>query len=111
MVGRGKSKVTKLREDVLSRRGMLKKGYGKLAVTDSDVAIPRPLLEPGEDREGKTILMLALERVWNTDIDSLLDPLRSIREVGEKLGIDESTVSKWRLMRGLRSKQATYVLE
>ncbi|KKM83399.1 hypothetical protein LCGC14_1309950 [marine sediment metagenome] len=121
--GRGKSEVTKLREQALSRRGLLKEGYGKLVKEepkDSDntgESNPsggfynlRSDIEDGK-REGKTILMLTLERLFNTDIDSLLDTSRPIKEVGEKLGINESTVSKWRLMRGLRSKQVTYVLE
>lgn len=116
-MGRGKSEVTKLREETLRRRGLLRKGYGKLVRGDAEGGAPVDVVESihgstlPEDREGKTILMLTLERLFNTDIDSLLDTSRPIKEVGEKLGINESTVSKWRLMRGLRSKQVTYVLE
>ena len=103
-MSRGKGEVTKLRERILERRG-LKKAYRR-GLTDETVE-PRRV----KDREGKTILMYILERLHGADIDRLLDMTKPIKTVADNLEIDESTVSKWRLRRGLRDTvEQEYVL-
>lgn len=61
-------------------------------------------LGKGEKEELKTGAMLRLERKHGKSIQELLQVNgESIREVGERLGIDFTTVSKWRVLFGIQS--------
>ena len=113
MGGRGKGEVTKVRESILRKRGLRKGRYGKLD-KEQDQTIKEPI-PCRANRGNKTLLMVTLERLYNSDIDSLLDITKPLKEVAERLVLDESTVSKWRLRRGLRDTikepEHEYVLE
>ena len=95
------SKNERVRRDMLKGRGLTKGRYGKLLDEPKEKLVG--IAAPGLGREGKTPLMLALERIFSLDIDLLLVIRDSEREVADVLGIDETTVSKWRLRRGLRT--------
>lgn len=66
---------------------------------------PRGIEQPGPGRLGKTPLMLALEQIFDSDIDRLL-MAGELGSVASMLGIDKTTVCKWRLKRGLRQTES-----
>ena len=69
--------------------------------------LPPGIAKPGSDgRIGKTALMLALEQVFGTNIDQLLMLHEDEHKVADILGVDNTTVSKWRLKRGLRTTRS-----
>lgn len=51
---------------------------------------------------GKTTLMLAIEARYKRPIEELLDPRLPLAVVSIQLGVEQSTVSKWRKRLGLR---------
>ncbi|KKM82281.1 hypothetical protein LCGC14_1321120 [marine sediment metagenome] len=60
--------------------------------------------EPVEVNHNKTLAMRLLENQFGQTIEYLLDEEQgSLKEVAKTLGIDESTVSKWRLRLGMRT--------
>ena len=78
------------RQSVLKRRGMVRTGRGRVAPT------PKPV----RDRN-KTLAMHLLEQQHGKPIEELI-ATGEIRNVGEALGIDRTTVSLWRKKLGLR---------
>ena len=80
----------RIRQRILKNRGLVRTGQGHLA--------PEPK-EP--DDPNKTLAMRLIEDKHGAPIEELLMQ-GSIKQVGEDLGIDETTVSKWRLRLGLR---------
>ncbi len=80
----------RVRRRILKERGLVRTGQGHLAPETK---------EP--DDPNKTLAMRLIEARLGEPIEELL--MRgSIKQVGEELGIDETTVSKWRLRLGLR---------
>jgi len=94
-VGRGKSAKAKLQEQILRQRGLENRAYKGLATEE----LPPP-------DSGKTLAMRLMEARFGTPIAVLLSP-GTLKEVATFLGIDESTVSKWRLRLGLRSTRVS----
>ncbi len=87
-MGRGKGPRAKLMDTILKRR--LK-------------VVPRA--DEVEDTSySKTLAMRLLEAQFGRTIEFLLSEEQgSLKEVAKTLGIDESTVSKWRLRLGMRT--------
>lgn len=90
-----------LREEVLRRRGLVEGPRGKLRIKP-----PLAGLGPGppEVRPGITARMRLIEITHGKPIEVLL-VRGSVREVGRRLGINYSTVSKWRMKFGLADSQ------
>lgn len=84
----------RIRRDLLKKRGLVRTGYGHIEDKPDVPHDPR-----------KTLAMRLLEAQFDCPIEELL-VLGGIREVGNRLGIDSSTVSKWRLRLGLRNGTA-----
>lgn len=82
----------RLQAQVLKRRGLVPLDYSGLQSTK-----PIPITP------GRTLAMRLIEAQFGVPIEQLLRD-GTLAEVGRVLGIDESTVSKWRLLLGLRSK-------
>lgn len=82
----------RLQDGILKRRGLSPSTQGGLRRTKAPPADPN-----------KTLAMRLLEAQFEVPIEVLLQE-GSLAEVGALLGIDESTVSKWRLVLGLRDR-------
>jgi hypothetical protein len=89
-VARGLGYAARVRRDILKKRDQVQAGRGK--VKDA----PRPKRNPK-----KTALMLLIEAEHGRPIEELITE-GEIAEIGRDLGIDASTVSKWRLRFGIR---------
>ena len=89
-MGRGKGIKARVQESVLKRKGLEPSPSGSLR--------PKPI--PIAD---KTLTMRLLEIQFGEDIDVLIKD-GTIADVADYVGIEESTVSKWRLRLGLRTK-------
>jgi hypothetical protein len=104
---KGKRGLSRLREEVLEKHGLRKGKQGHLRPK-----IGRALIGPKQRRSRhKTALMAALELAFDADIDDLLDLDDSLQVVASKLGLDQSTVSRWRLRRGMREGEDRLVPE
>lgn len=91
-MGRGKGTKARIQEVILRRRGL--------------EVVPRTGLRRGQlpPPDGtKTLTMRLLEAQYGVTIQELIRD-GTIAEVAKSLGIEESTVSKWRLRLGLRTK-------
>jgi len=85
-----------MRQHLLARRGLARVGQGHLESL--------PPLEPAPEFPSdthKTLAMKLVERRFGVPIEELLVE-GMLQEVGTLLGIDQSTVSKWRKLLGLR---------
>ncbi len=83
----------RIRERILKERGLEASSGGGLEVKE----IPDP--------DGlKTLAMRLLEVQFNQPIEELLQ-IGNLVETAKALGIDQSTVSLWRLKLGLRRKK------
>jgi len=80
----------RIRRDILAKRGLERVGKGH--IEDTPTLPPDPC---------KTRLMELLEDKHGLPMETLLI-LGTLEEVGARLGVDQSTVSKWRLRLGLR---------
>ena len=93
----------KVREKILEARGLEKGHYGKLI--EKRVEAVRQGIPP-DTGEGKTRLMRAIEGLLGADIDDLLHAYEGrsdyLERTAKMMGVDQSTVSKWRLRRGFR---------
>lgn len=87
---RGPGFAAKVRRDMLKRRGKVSGGYGKVAPA------PKPVRN-----KVNTLAMHLLEQYHGKSIEELIGT-GEIKDVGDALGIDPSTVSKWRRRIGLR---------
>lgn len=87
---RGKSIRTKIQESILKQRG--------LETVPHTLSKKIKVVTPNT-----TLAMRLLEEQYSTSIESLVKH-GTLKEVSEFLGIDETTVSKWRLRLGLRTK-------
>lgn len=83
-----------LQESILRKRGLRRKGKGKLEPSK---------IEFREDGEGRnlTLAMQLIEAWFNEPIEDLIRE-GPILKVANRLHVDESTISKWRLRLGLR---------
>ena len=79
-----------LRQEILKRRGLAKGRAGHLVQS-----------QPAQLRTDLTTAMQLLELQHGKPIEVLLAPHLSVRLVGRRLGINYSTVSKWRNQLGL----------
>lgn len=86
--GRGKGIKGRIQEGILKRR--------------EEVGVPVGGELPPTD-VNKTLAMRLMEARFNLSIAVLLQQ-GTLEEVAELLGIDQSTVSKWRLRLGLRTQ-------
>ena len=87
-MGRGKGPKAKLQDAILKRRLKI---------------VPRTD-EPDTSPNGKTLAMRLMEKQFGFDITILIAEERgSLALVAKTLGIDQSTVSKWRLRLGMRT--------
>ena len=91
-MGRGKSIKSKVQEAILKGRGLEVAPAGLVKRVHKELS----------DRPSTTLAMRLLEEQYGTSIESLIRH-GTIKEVAEFLGIEESTVSKWRLRLGLRT--------
>lgn len=91
--GRGKGIKAKLQESILRQRGLVSKGRHSGLTVDK--------LPPANGN--KTLAMRLLEGRFGIPITVMLNE-GSLKEVAEFLGVDESTVSKWRLRLKLRTR-------
>lgn len=91
---RGKGVKGRLQEHILRQR--------KLAKGESYKGLTVEELPPSNGN--KTLAMRLMEARFGTPMETLLQSGNLI-EVAEFLGIDQSTVSKWRLRLGLRNRQ------
>jgi len=82
----------RLQDSILKRRGLAPSTQGGLRSS-----------EPAPADPNKTLAMRLLEAQFGVSIEELLQ-YGTLAETGKHLGIDESTVSKWRLALGLRNK-------
>lgn len=80
----------RFRRKLLKDRGLVRTGQGHLE--------PMP---DGPNDPNKTLAMRLIEARLDRQIEDLLSE-GSLKEVATLLGIEESTVSKWRLRLGLR---------
>lgn len=92
-MGRGPGIKRKLQDEILKRRGLERTSKGGLGP-------PQP--PPPDD--SKTLAMRLIEQQHGRPLEELLLD-GSLEEVGATLGIDQSTVSKWRLRLGLRERK------
>ncbi len=81
----------RIRRDLLANRGLERTGKGHVE------AIPTPPSDPH-----KTLIMMLLEDKHGQPMEELL-MAGTLEEVGGTLGVDQSTVSKWRKRLGLRT--------
>ena len=89
IMSRGKSTRTKVQDAILKERGL--------------EVVPGGLVRKVKTPTTNTTLaMRLLEEQYGVPIKSLIEH-GSIKEVAEFLGLEESTVSKWRLRLGLRT--------
>ncbi len=85
------------------------RGEGPKAKLQSAILKRRLRIVPRADEEdkslnGKTLAMRLLEKQFGFDITILISEQRgSLSLVAKTLGIDQSTVSKWRLRLGMRT--------
>lgn len=86
----------RIRADILKRRGLR---VGKYSRIEPDV-VDRQSMNLSTD-PSKTLAMKLIEEALGTDIKEMLAS-GTLGEVAEMLGVDKSTVSKWRLRLGLR---------
>ncbi|KKL04837.1 hypothetical protein LCGC14_2612060 [marine sediment metagenome] len=89
-MARGLGFAEQTRRDMLKRRDKVRAGRGKIAPT------PKPV----RDRN-KTLAMHLLEQLHGKTIEELIGT-GEVRDVGKALGIDYSTISRWRERLGLR---------
>ena len=90
----------RIRADILKRRGLVAKKYGQV----EPVVLP-PIRTPlAGARNGKTLAMRLIEGELNMPIEEVLST-GTLGEVSEMLGVDKSTISKWRLKLGLREER------
>lgn len=89
-MGRGKGIKARVQEAVLKEKGLEPSSSGSLQ--------PKPI-----PIANKTLAMRLLEIQFGEDIDALIKD-GTIADVADYLGIEESTVSKWRLRLGLRTR-------
>lgn len=91
-MGRGKSTRAKVQQAILRERGM---------------ELPTPAVSgrtyPKSENPDTTLTMRLLEEQYGTSIESLIRH-GTLKEVAKFLGIKESTISKWRLRLGLRTR-------
>ena len=87
-----------LRRKILKSRGIA-------TTTTTKKNAPRSL-DKGRVDSRKTLAMLAIEAYWNIPLEELLLD-GSNREVGKRVGISKSTVSKWRKRLGLGEGNGT----
>lgn len=87
---RGPGFAAQVRRDILKHRKKVLKGRGKVADA------PLPVRD-----WNKTLAMHLLEQQHGRSIEELI-ATGEIKEVGEALGIDPTTVSLWRKRLGLR---------
>jgi len=81
-----------LRRRILKKRGLEEHSYGRLVEVDRpDLIIP----------ENRTMRMVRIELEQGKPLEELLMD-GDLNEVANRLGIDFTTVSKWRLRLGLR---------
>ncbi len=98
----------RLQNLVLERRGLTRRPQGRLvpALAQSEIdAIYTPRTQPFVRNRVNpllTISMQLLEYRFNTPIEKLLAPHLPLNVVADRLGIDFTTVSKWRGILGLR---------
>ena len=85
-MGRGKGPKAKIQAAILKKRLRI---------------VPRTD-EPDTTPNSKTLAMRLLEKQFGQSIESLIKE-GSLAEVAKTLGIDESTVSLWRLRLGMRT--------
>jgi len=90
-MGRGKGIKAKLQEQILRQRGLESRDYKGFTPSE---------LPPSDGT--KTLAMRLLEARFGLPIAVMLAD-GSLAEVAEFLGVDQSTVSKWRLRLNLRS--------
>ena len=76
------------------------KKYGQVEPIEP-ASLPRTPLAGA--RNGKTLAMRLIEGELNMPIEEVL-ATGTLGEVSEMLGVDKSTVSKWRLKLGLRER-------
>lgn len=79
---------------ILRRKGLKPGHYRGLKVTELS------------SDSTKTLAMRLLEREFETQIEDLLTKHEGLAATARYLGIDPSTVSKWRLKLGLREPRA-----
>ena len=91
IMGRGLGPKAKIQEAILRGRGL-------------DTPKPRRTLAPAGGMH--TLAMRLLEVQFDSTIEDLIKE-GTIANIAGKLGIDESTVSLWRLKLGLRTKGST----
>ena len=87
---RGPGFKERIRRDVLGKHNLERTGKGHIG------AIPTPPPDPR-----KTLIMRLLEDKHGLPMEELL-LMGDLEEVGEMLGVDQSTISKWRKRLGLR---------
>ena len=88
-MGRGKGPKARIQEAILKKR------HGLRIV---------PLDEPAKVDPRKTLAMRLMEQQHGISIEDLIsEDVGSLATVAKILGIDESTVSKWRLRLGMRT--------
>lgn len=81
----------RIRRDLLAGRGLERTGKGHIE------PVPTPSSDPR-----KTLIMTLLEDKHGLPMETLLIA-GTLEEVGDTLGVDQSTVSKWRKRLGLRA--------
>ena len=79
----------RVQQQILDKRDLDRTGHGHL----------EPKVEPSSDN--KTWAMLLMEQKFGAPIEELISHGSNV-EVGNLLGLDPSTISKWRLRLGLR---------
>lgn len=84
----------RVKRDILKRRGLEPAGQGRL----------RPERIKMSGNKKKTLAMRLIESQLGLPIEVLLLEGKEAN-IAERLGIHESTVSKWRLKLGLRERQ------
>lgn len=80
----------RVRREVLRKRGLVRAGHGRLESAPDEPTDPN-----------KTLAMRLIEARLGVPIEESL-MAGSLEEVAKLLGINETTVSKWRLRLGLR---------
>lgn len=88
-----------LQLEILKKRGLVRKK--RRGLSQDSISIDRA------DRS-KTLAMKLIEERFGRPIEELLEDGTGIKQIGERLGIDPSTVSVWRLRLGLRERLDAY---
>lgn len=91
-----------MQREILERRGLRRGRNSQIVNSSLDV---RGSSKVTISRIKKTPLMRAIEERWNQPIEELLDTNLPIEVIGNKLGVNQSTVSLWRLRLGLRERK------